>query len=253
MDLVIFTGVVTESELRHERAGQYERLAAAGSLGSLVVAPPDATVVRRGSSHRHARPVDRVGDGGAHPVRSAAVGSIRTGFAAAEVRATDSSRVAVRGLAGMTRQVRLIRSPISVVGMWLTTVSAVIFLVVFLADLFGLHTNPYLGIVFFLILPGIFRVRPRADSARGVAAKTPSGSRQGAERDALAAHRPQRPGPASNRGAGLRADDGQRHHRVAGRLSRRRVHGLGPVLRPGLPRRDEARVRRATRTARIRA
>jgi len=28
--------------------------------------------------------------------------------------------------------------------------------VVFLADLFGLHTNPYLGIVFFLILPSIF-------------------------------------------------------------------------------------------------
>ena len=56
----------------------------------------------------------------------------------------------------MTRQVRLIRSPISVVGMVLTTVSAVVFLVVFLADLFGLHTNPYLGIVFFLILPGIF-------------------------------------------------------------------------------------------------
>jgi cytochrome b subunit of formate dehydrogenase len=49
MDLVIFTGVVTESELRHERAGQYERLAAAGSLASLVVAAPDAAVVRRGS------------------------------------------------------------------------------------------------------------------------------------------------------------------------------------------------------------
>ena len=53
-------------------------------------------------------------------------------------------------------EVRLIRSPISVLGMWLTTVSAVTFLVVFLADLFGLHTNPYIGIVFFLILPSIF-------------------------------------------------------------------------------------------------
>ena len=40
--------------------------------------------------------------------------------------------------------------------MVLTTISAVVFLVVFLADLFGLHTNPYIGIVFFLILPGIF-------------------------------------------------------------------------------------------------
>ena len=56
----------------------------------------------------------------------------------------------------MARDVRLIRSPISVAGMVLTTISAVLFLVVFLADLFGLHTNPYIGIVFFLILPGIF-------------------------------------------------------------------------------------------------
>jgi hypothetical protein len=56
----------------------------------------------------------------------------------------------------VARDVRLIRSPISVAGMVLTTASAVVFLVVFLADLFGLHTNPYLGLLFFLILPGIF-------------------------------------------------------------------------------------------------
>ncbi len=51
----------------------------------------------------------------------------------------------------MPRDVRLIRSPLSVAGMVLTTVSAVVFLVVFLADLFGLHTNPYLG---HRLLPG---------------------------------------------------------------------------------------------------
>jgi hypothetical protein len=56
----------------------------------------------------------------------------------------------------MATDIRLIRSPISVTGMVLTTISAVLFLVVFLADLFGLHTNPYIGIVFFLILPGLF-------------------------------------------------------------------------------------------------
>src|SRR4026207_1513022 len=56
----------------------------------------------------------------------------------------------------MSGDVRLIRSPISVAGMVLTTVSAALFLVVFLADLFGLHTNPYIGILFFLILPGVF-------------------------------------------------------------------------------------------------
>jgi hypothetical protein len=56
----------------------------------------------------------------------------------------------------MHRDVRLIRSPLSVVGMVITTVSAVVFLVVLFADLFGLHTNPYLGIVFFLVLPALF-------------------------------------------------------------------------------------------------
>ena len=49
-----------------------------------------------------------------------------------------------------------LRNTLSVVGALLTTFSAVLFLVVFLADLFGLHTNPYIGIVFFLILPGFF-------------------------------------------------------------------------------------------------
>lgn len=58
----------------------------------------------------------------------------------------------------MSRDVRLIRSPLSVVGMVLTTVSAAIFLVVFLADLFGYHTNPYLGILFFLVCPALFLV-----------------------------------------------------------------------------------------------
>lgn len=56
----------------------------------------------------------------------------------------------------MARDVRLIRSPVSVAGMALTTISAVLFLIVFLADLFGLHTNPYIGIVFFLVLPALF-------------------------------------------------------------------------------------------------
>jgi hypothetical protein len=42
-------------------------------------------------------------------------------------------------------------------GVFVTTASAVLFITFFLADLFGLHAdNPYLGIVFFLILPGFF-------------------------------------------------------------------------------------------------
>ena len=41
-------------------------------------------------------------------------------------------------------------------GVLIATLGAVLFLTVFLADLFGLHANPYIGIVFFLILPGLF-------------------------------------------------------------------------------------------------
>lgn len=48
------------------------------------------------------------------------------------------------------------RHPLSDFGAVLTTLSAVVFLFVFLADMFGLHTNPYMGIVFFLILPAFF-------------------------------------------------------------------------------------------------
>lgn len=48
------------------------------------------------------------------------------------------------------------RNPVSLVGVLLTTLGAVLFLVFFLADAFGLHSNPYMGIVFFIILPAIF-------------------------------------------------------------------------------------------------
>ena len=58
----------------------------------------------------------------------------------------------------MPRDIRLIRSSLSIAGMVLTTISAVLFLVVFLADLFGLHTNPYVGVLVFLVLPAIFLV-----------------------------------------------------------------------------------------------
>jgi len=37
--------------------------------------------------------------------------------------------------------------------MVLTTISAVLFLIVFFADLFGLHSPPYIGLVFFVVLP----------------------------------------------------------------------------------------------------
>lgn len=51
---------------------------------------------------------------------------------------------------------RVAQNPITGVGVFLTTISAVLFLLFFVADLFGLHANPYLGIIFFLVLPAFF-------------------------------------------------------------------------------------------------
>ena len=49
-----------------------------------------------------------------------------------------------------------LRHPVSVAGAVVAVTTAVVFLVVFLADLLGMHTNPYLGILFFLVLPSLF-------------------------------------------------------------------------------------------------
>ena len=47
-------------------------------------------------------------------------------------------------------------NPLTILGAALTTISAVLFLFFFFLDLAGFHTNPYLGIVTFLLLPGVF-------------------------------------------------------------------------------------------------
>jgi hypothetical protein len=54
--------------------------------------------------------------------------------------------------------VRLLRNSVSIAGAVITTVSAVLFLTFFLLELIGWtdHSNPYLGIIFFIVLPSIF-------------------------------------------------------------------------------------------------
>lgn len=52
----------------------------------------------------------------------------------------------------------LLRNWIAVTGVVLATVSSVLFLTTFFADLFGFHTNPYIDIIFFLIVPVFFVV-----------------------------------------------------------------------------------------------
>ena len=50
----------------------------------------------------------------------------------------------------------LARNPISIAGAVLVTISALLFLFVYLIETLGIHTNPYIGLVFFLVMPGIF-------------------------------------------------------------------------------------------------
>jgi NapC/NirT cytochrome c family, N-terminal region len=50
----------------------------------------------------------------------------------------------------------LVRNGISLAGIAIVSTSALLFLIVFFLDLFGFHTNPYFGIIFFLIAPAIF-------------------------------------------------------------------------------------------------
>ena len=42
--------------------------------------------------------------------------------------------------------------PVTILGVGLATIGAVLFLIVFALDLFGFHTNPYIGILFVLYL-----------------------------------------------------------------------------------------------------
>ncbi len=48
------------------------------------------------------------------------------------------------------------RNPISLIGAAITTIAAGLFLFVLFANLLGIHTNPYLGMVFFLAMPALF-------------------------------------------------------------------------------------------------
>jgi cytochrome b subunit of formate dehydrogenase len=48
MDLVIFTGSVSDDELREERAGEYARLVETGALEALTVPPPTASLSAQG-------------------------------------------------------------------------------------------------------------------------------------------------------------------------------------------------------------
>jgi nitrate/TMAO reductase-like tetraheme cytochrome c subunit len=50
----------------------------------------------------------------------------------------------------------LFRNALTIFGAALATTGAVLFLAFFLLDLVGMHSNPYVGMLFFLVCPGLF-------------------------------------------------------------------------------------------------
>ena len=52
--------------------------------------------------------------------------------------------------------VALTRHPLGLLGAVIVTVSAVLIVTLFLMDVFGLEGSPYVGILAYMILPGVF-------------------------------------------------------------------------------------------------
>ena len=132
-------------------------------------------------------------------------------------------------------------NPISLAGGAITTASGITMISYWLAELAGqLSDNPYLGIIFFLILPalfllglalipiGIFLRRRKLQTGRADSRRI---SQDRSQRSRLPPRHRHRAGGHDRQLSG--GGDGQ--------LSRRGIHGFAAVLRPLLPR-DEAGV-----------
>jgi hypothetical protein len=50
----------------------------------------------------------------------------------------------------------LVRNAVTIFGAAVTTSSALLFIAFFALELFGMHSNPYLGMLFFVVLPSLF-------------------------------------------------------------------------------------------------
>ena len=136
-------------------------------------------------------------------------------------------------------------NPISLAGSALTTITAFLFLLLFSIHLVSAHgASPYLGILTFLILPGLFVLGLGSHPPRPVAGTEapPAGPRRRRSRRRVRRARLQPPAGPQDRPRLPRRDRHQRPHPRGGHLQGRRGHGVDPVLRRRLPQGDGARV-----------
>ena len=59
----------------------------------------------------------------------------------------------------MTSRTALLRHPLAIAGVLVTTVSAVIFIALVISVLAGLFDNPYEGLIVFVFVPAVFLLR----------------------------------------------------------------------------------------------
>ena len=122
----------------------------------------------------------------------------------------------------MVGAVLAISSAFTVIGFWIYDFTT------------GGTINPYIGLIFILILPGIFVVGlAMLPIGRSLASPQTKSRRQASGRIPQGGFQPAVFSP--DRGLGGRLHGLQCHHPQRGLLSKRRVHGFGEFLRANLP------------------
>ena len=135
----------------------------------------------------------------------------------------------------------------SAIGVALTTASGLIFLFLLVLDLVGALQNPYMGIVLFVLLPALFAIGLLLIPS-GPMAAAPPGSRRC--RAGLAEAGPRRSEHAAGARLLHRRDARQHRDLVGGHLRGGALFRIAELLRPDVPRTDDARVHRARGRAR---
>ena len=144
----------------------------------------------------------------------------------------------------------LLRHPVSIAGVLITTVGAVGFLTMAVAAVLGFFHHPYAGLIVFIVLPAVFvlgllliplGIRLQRRAIRRDPTPQPTGpswisEKQTVRRTVLAVDR---------------VDRNQRHDRPARRVRRAALDGVAGVLRPDVPHADAPAIHGVAERGRI--